>query len=122
MGFNESSLERLIVNLKKLRDETDVSGYLVEDVSGRYLESETILSMHNVPAALKKLVEEIMQDLSEWMIADNGYLHRPNREILYRHGFRFVKGREDLYGVIDAIICIPSPRNAGYAIIYKPKD
>lgn len=114
MGFTESSLERLIVNLKKLRDETDVAEYLVDVEGLRYLSVESIEHTDGVPGNLKKLIVEIMFDLNEWLIADNGWHHQPNREILNRHGFRFVKGREDAHGIIDAIIVV-----GDYAIIYK---
>ena len=105
MRVQESSMVRLIENLKRLKEHPVISNYLDEWEDDLYL-NETSETFESAPADLKQIVSEVMEDLNEWLIADNGGHHYPNRETLNRYGYRFEAGESDAFGPLSSVIVV----------------
>ena len=109
----ESSMQRLINNLKRLSESEEVRNFVTLDEHDTYFLNETLPEFEEKASdELKELVTEIMGDLNEWLISDSGQHHYPNRETLNRFGYRFEKGEEDSFGPVTSIIVLPY-RSAG---------
>lgn len=107
----QSSLERLIINLKLLAVNTEVTGFLEEDEDGvLYLNETSDDFCESASDELKALVSEVSEDLNEWLITDSGHHDIPGREACIRHGFRFYKGEEDSFGPVTSVIGIANFR------------
>lgn len=110
----QSSLERLIANLRKLSIDTEVTKFLSEADDGHLYLSETNEEFINEASdELKLLVGEIIEDLNEWLITDSGQHDVPGRDACKRNGFRFYKGEEDKFGPVTAVIGV-----ANFRIVY----
>lgn len=119
----ESSVQRLINNLKKLSQEDETYLFLEEDLDTHsfWFNETTDAFRKNASDTMKKLSDEIMVDLDEWLIADNGHHHVPNRETLNRFGFRFEKGESDAFGPLSSVIVLPAKENqicSSFRIVY----
>ncbi len=110
----ESSMQRLINNLKKVSESEEAFALLEPDFEneGIFWLNETSDDFKaNASKEITELLEEISSDLNEWLISDSGHHHFPNRETLSRFGYSFEKGEEDSFGVLTAVIVIPCKNN-----------
>lgn len=104
----QSGMPRLIANLKRLKESEEIQQYLITDpADSRLFLDATNVEVSDASPAFKQLVNEVFEDLAEWMIADNGHHDIPNRETLNRYGYRFEKGIEDDLGVVTGILVMP---------------
>ena len=104
----QSGIPRLIANLKKLKESTEIHEFLITDPHDeRLFLDATNVEISDATPALKQIVSEVFEDLTEWLIADNGHHDIPNRETLNRYGYRFEKGQEDELGVVTGILVMP---------------
>lgn len=103
----ESGLPRLLINLKKLKEYPNLDRFFEEGEDGKFFLHETSdLFKDTAPEDLKELLSEVLEDLDEWMIADNGYHHIPNRDYMKTQGYSFEKGEEDEFGPVTSVIVV----------------
>lgn len=119
----ESSVQRLLNNLKKLGETPELLDFITEEEGHTYWLNETTdLFREKASESLKEVMGEIMADLDEWLISDTGHHHQPNRETLQRFGYRFEKGEEDDFGVLTSVIVVPlrfdNPMVVNFRILY----
>lgn len=103
----QTSMARLIANLKKIRDNSDYyKKYLEEFYDDCFYIADNNDMLYDTDNTDHTLFEELFEDLKEWLISDNGYHHVPNREILQKLGYRFVEGDYDEYGPLNGILVV----------------
>ncbi len=109
----QSSLERLIANLKVLAVNTEVTKFLSESEGVLYLDETSAEFEEHASDELKVLVGLVIEDLNEWLITDSGYSDLPGQEACRRHGFRFYAGESDNFGPLTSVIGV-----ANFRIVY----
>lgn len=118
----ESSLQRLINNLRTLSKKSNIRDFLVfnEEEENLWLSSEKIKESND--QNLIKVYDEIIYDLDEWLISDNGGHHYPNREILVHHGFKFRPGERDAFGPLSELLVVPIANASNNEDDYEIED
>lgn len=107
----QTSMARLVANLKKIRDNSDYyKKYLQEFDDGHFYLSDTNDSLFENDCIDTEFFKELFEDLSEWLVSDNGYHHVPNRETLQQFGYRFADGDYDNQGPLNGIIIVKDIR------------